>query len=204
MTAIWGLHNDHPDLDLVTNKFVSVRLRRTRRLTTVGADKEADEGQGRGRGYPNAKTGRHSRVGRLLLRFAFEMKVGDLVIYPYKPDSTLNFGRIEGDYYHDPSAALHREPPQGRPGCKTGVPRAQFSKSARYEVGSAVTLFRVKNHAQEFAAFVDGAAPTGHDGSATTMPHIASQPTRPPPTPRMSPMPSASRSYTRDFSSRPC
>lgn len=39
---------------------------------------------------------------------------------------------------------------------KTGVPRAQFSQGALYEVGCAVTLFKVKNHEAEFLAFLYG------------------------------------------------
>src|SRR5438309_8135604 len=107
--------------------------------------------------YSDAKAGAIPVWAGLLLRFAFQMQPGDLVIYPYRPDSTLNFGRIEGDYYWDDQAPLHRN---RRPvkWLKTDVPRARFSKSARYEVGSAVTLFRVKNHAAEFESFVNGSS----------------------------------------------
>jgi restriction system protein len=80
-----------------------------------------------------------------------------LVIYPYKPDSTLNFGRIAGDYYYEASADLHRNRRKVE-WLKTGIPRAKFSKGARYEIGSAVTLFRVKSHDREFLDFVEGTA----------------------------------------------
>jgi restriction system protein len=87
------------------------------------------------------------------------MTPGDLVIYPYKPDSTVNFGRVEGDYYYDQAAPLHRNRRKVA-WLRTGVPRAEFSKGARYEMGSAVTLFVVKTHAEEFRAFLDsGTAP---------------------------------------------
>lgn len=74
---------------------------------------------------------------------------------------------------------------------KTGVPRAEFSKGARYEVGSAVTLFRVKTHDQEFVDFVEGktaAAPNG----ATAVDDAAA---------RAEDEPNAERieEYTRDF-----
>ena len=43
-----------------------------------------------------------------LLSFRHRMQVGDFVVYPYKPEGTLNFGRIASDYFYDSSASLHR------------------------------------------------------------------------------------------------
>lgn len=155
MMTTWGVHNDHPDLDLIGNGLISIGWDELGDLAAIGSDKDVMK-QRVAQTYPNAKPGAIPVWAGVLLRFAFEMNPGDLVIYPYKPDSTLNFGRIEGDYYYDPSAPMHRNRRKVQ-WLKTGIPRTQFSKSARYEVGSAVTLFRVKNHEQEFAAFVNSA-----------------------------------------------
>lgn len=84
------------------------------------------------------------------------MKIGELVIHPHKPDSTLNFGRIASDYYFDDAAASYKSRRKVE-WIKTGVARAQFSQGALYEIGSAVTLFRVKKHAADFEAFLSGA-----------------------------------------------
>jgi restriction system protein len=153
---VWGLHNDHPELDLVGNGFVGIGWDEIGDLTEIGSDKEALKRR-IAEARPDAKPGAIPVWAGVLLRFRFEMQPGDLVIYPYKPDSTLNFGRIAGDYYYDSSAPLHRNRRKVE-WLKTGVPRAEFSKSARYEVGSAVTLFRVKNHDKEFIDFVEGEA----------------------------------------------
>ncbi|MGA2929898.1 MAG: restriction endonuclease [Solirubrobacteraceae bacterium] len=166
--TVWGIHNDHPELDLIGNGFISVGWEALGDLTAIGPDKEALK-QRVAQTFPNAKPGAIPVWAGVLLRFGFEMKVGDLVIYPYKPDSTLNFGRIESDYYYEPDVELHRNRRKVQ-WLKTGIPRAQFSKSARYEVGSAVTLFRVKNHEAEFVAFVNGAAPAP---APDTVPAIA-------------------------------
>lgn len=154
---VWGVHNDHPDLDLVGNGFISVGWDEIGDLSAIGADKEVLK-QKVAAAYQHAKPGAIPVWAGVLLRFGFEMQVGDLVIYPYRPDSTLNFGRIESDYYYEPGAPFHRNRRKVQ-WLKTGIPRAQFSKSARYEVGSAVTLFRVKNHESEFVSFINGAAP---------------------------------------------
>ncbi len=154
--TVWGIHNDRPELDLVGNGFVGIGWPEMGDLTDIGPDK--DELKKRvAEAYPDAKPGAIPVWAGVFLRFRFEMEPGDLVIYPYKPDSTLNFGRIKGDYYYDASAALHRNR-RKVDWLKTGIPRAEFSKGARYEVGSAVTLFRVKNHDQEFIDFIEGDA----------------------------------------------
>ncbi len=157
MEAIWGIHNDHPDLDLIGNSFVSVGWDALGDLRLIGSDKETMKSQV-ATDYPEAKPGAIPIWTGILLRFAFELQAGDIVIYPFKPDSTLNFGKIESDYYYEADASIHRHRRNVK-WLKTGVPRAHFSKSARYEVGSAVTLFRVKNHASEFLEFIEGGSP---------------------------------------------
>jgi len=157
MTVIWGVHNDHPSLDLVSNNFVSVGWDEIGDLNAIGPNKQLLK-QRLTATYPTAKPGAIPVWAGILLRFGFEMQHGDLVIYPYRPDSTLNFGRIVGDYQWEPGAPLHRNRRKVE-WLKTDVPRAQFSQSALYEVGSAVTLFKVKRHADEFEAFVNGQPP---------------------------------------------
>jgi restriction system protein len=153
MSVIWGLHNDHQELDLIANEFVSVGWDDIGDLRELGDDKEALKDR-LVANRPQAKPGAIRVWAGVLLRFAFEMKPGDLVIYPFKADSTLNFAEVAGDYFYDAGAPVHRNRRRVR-WLRTGVPRAEFSKTARYEVGSAVTLFRVKNHADEFRRFVD-------------------------------------------------
>ena len=161
MKPIWGIHNNRPELDLVSDGFVSIGWEEIGDIREVGPDREALKAR-LAETYPDAKPGAIPPWAGVLLRFAFEMQVGDFVIYPYKPDSTLNFGRIAGEYYWGPDAP-HRSRRKVE-WLRTDVPRTQFSKSARYEIGSAVTLFRVKNNAEEFAAFLAGEQPTKDAG----------------------------------------
>lgn len=151
---IWGLHNDHPELDLIGNGFVAIGWDDIGDLSEISSDKEMLK-QRIAEARPDAKPGAIPVWAGVLLRFRFEMQPGDLVIYPFKPDSTLNFGRITGDYYYEASANLHRNR-RKVDWLKAGIPRAEFSKGARYEIGSAVTLFRVKTHDREFLNFVEG------------------------------------------------
>lgn len=159
MTTLWGVHNDQPQLGLVDHGFISIGWDEMGDLQAVGDDREAMKARV-AEVYPSAKPGAIPGWAGTLLTFAFRMKPGDLVVYPHKPDSTLNFGRISGDYHYEPSAELHRS---RRPvtWLKTGVPRTTFSKTARYEVGAANTVFRVRHHLDEFLAYVEGTGVPG-------------------------------------------
>lgn len=107
--------------------------------------------------HPDAKPRAIPVWAGVLLRFAFEMEPGDLVVHPCKADATLRFGRVAGGYRWDagaPADNRHRRPVEW---IETGVPRMVFSESARYELGSSITLFRVRRNAEELRAVVEGA-----------------------------------------------
>jgi restriction system protein len=93
----------------------------------------------------------------VLLRFAFEMRVGDLVVHPCKADSTLSFGRVTGEYRWDAGAPPDNRHRRAVEWLEVGVPRMVFSESARNELCSAITLFRVRRNADELRAVVEGA-----------------------------------------------
>jgi restriction system protein len=166
MTVLWGIHNDQSSLDLISGGFVSIGWDELGDLTAVDLDREALKLRIAST-YPNAKPGAIPVWAGVLLRFIYEIKVGDYVVSPNKADRTLNFGIVGGEFYVEPNADLHRNRRRVE-WLRTGAPRDTFSKSALHEIGSAVTLFRVKNHANEFLAFLqnDGLAeqlPTGED-----------------------------------------
>jgi restriction system protein len=152
MPTIWGIHNDEPDLDLLGEGFVSVGWDEIGDLRECGRVKDALK-QLLAVRYPQAKAGAIPVWAGVLRRFAFEMQVGDYVISPQKADSTVSFGRVSGEYYYDGAGNHHHR--RRVEWLRTGVPRATFSQSARYEIGSAVTLFQVKNHAEEFRTFIE-------------------------------------------------
>lgn len=164
--TVWGVHNDRPELDLVGNGFVGIGWDEVGDLTELDSDR--DQVKKRiSEVYPDAKPGAIPVWAGVLLRFRFAMQPGDYVIDPYKPDSTLNFGRVIGDYYYEASASEHRNRRKVE-WLRTGIPRAEFSKGARYEIGSAVTLFRVKNHDQEFVEFIEGGGPSSTEQAGSS------------------------------------
>jgi restriction system protein len=103
-------------------------------LSALGNDKDAMKAKVAAT-YPDSKPGAIPGTAGTLLSFVYRMQVGDYIVYPHKPDSTLNFGRIDGEYTYDPSLSLHRNR-RAVTWLKTGVPRTMFTEPARFEVGS--------------------------------------------------------------------
>ena len=88
----------------------------------------------------------------MLYRFRYEIQVGDYVVFPSKSNNEINIGIIEGDYQYDANASYVQ---QRRVKWLKHLPRTAFSQGALYETGSFMTLFMVKNHADEFLAALD-------------------------------------------------
>lgn len=147
MTRIWGIHNDQANLDLVQGGFISIGWDELGDLSGNSGDREQLKSM-LSRAYPEAKPGAIPVWAGVLSRFVSEMQVGEFVVSPNKADRTLNFGRVTSDFYCEPSTEVHRNRRRVE-WISTGVPRGTLSASALHEIGSALTLFRVKRHADE-------------------------------------------------------
>lgn len=88
-------------------------------------------------------------------RFVNEVKTGDLVIFPSKVDKKVHLGRVAGPYFY--ATDIEPEYPNRRPvHWLKSLPRTAFSQGALYEIGSAMSLFQVRNFADEFIAALTG------------------------------------------------
>lgn len=105
--------------------------------------------------YPDEKPGAVPVKAGILYRFAQEMQIGDVVVYPSKPDRMINIGQIASAYAFKPTFDANY-PHRRRVTWLTSVPRAQISQPALYEIGSAITLFQISNNADEFLAAAAG------------------------------------------------
>ncbi len=106
--------------------------------------------------YPAKSAGHVAVAAGQLFRFLQEIKVGDLVVFPAKLDRTIRIGRVTGPYAHKPDASPPY--PNSRPvEWLKSLQRTAFSQGALYEIGSALSLFQVKNYADEFRAALTGA-----------------------------------------------
>ncbi len=119
--------------------------------------------------YPDMKPGAVPVSAGQLFRFVREMRVGDVVVYPSKADREIHIGIVRGEYEHH----TDREPtyPHRRAvEWKVSVPRIRFSQGALYEIGSAVSLFSIRSHADEFLAALGGRTPAEREEDETIAP----------------------------------
>jgi restriction system protein len=143
MSRIWGIHNDQ-SLDLLNGSFVSIGWSELGNLNEQPFDRSTLK-ELLAQTYPEAKAGAIPVWAGVLVRFIYEMNVGDLVVSPDRATRTINIGRVSGSYFYDSTAAIH---PNRRPvqWLKTNIPRSDLPASALNEIGSALTLFEVRRH----------------------------------------------------------
>lgn len=155
--TLWGIHagrSSEADRLFLEHNCIAIGWHKMGNLATLATDREAFKAKV-AEVYPEKKPGAIPNNAGQLYRFVHEMQIGDLVAYPSKHDRQIHLGRITGEYQHDPQ----REPnyPNLRPvNWQRVVARTKFTQGALYEIGSALTLFQIKNYADEFRAALEG------------------------------------------------
>jgi restriction system protein len=152
---VWGIHNDRPELGLHEGGFVSVGWDRLGDLREIGTDRDDLKRALKG-AYSEAKPRAIPVWAGTLSRFAAEIESGDLVVHPHRPDRTLSFARVTGDYRFERDAPTHRHR-RDVDWLLTGVPRSEFPRPALYELGASITVFRLRDYGEEFEAWLAGA-----------------------------------------------
>ncbi len=155
--AVFGVHNDALSSELIDGCFISIGWDDIGDLRQVGLVREQLKAA-LAAAYPDDKPRAIAGWAGILLRFADEITEGDVIVAPYRPDSTINIGVVTGPYEFHPDAATHRHRRPVR-WEKLGISRTEFSQAALYEIGSLLTVFRVRKHADEFLAQLGVHAP---------------------------------------------
>lgn len=150
--VVWGIHTTQENLFL-PNNIIGIGWEEMGDIKSVG-DNRDDIKKRYAEVYPDASTGSIATCVGMLYRFAYEVQIGDYVVYPSKADRKINIGVIESDYYHD--AAENQYTHRRKVKWLKSFPRTDFSQGALYEVGSALTFFQVKNYADEYLAALEG------------------------------------------------
>lgn len=154
--TIWGIHagrtGDADTLFLQKNR-IALGWHEVGNLSEIAPEREAFKKK-IANVYPAMTPGARINSASQLYRFMHEMKAGDLVCYPSKADRHIHIGRVVGPYNYDPTAAPSY-PQQRSMEWHKSVPRTNFSQGALYEIGSALSLFQLKNYADEFRAALD-------------------------------------------------
>lgn len=158
---LWGIHagrTGDADSLFLKGQCVALGWDRMGDLSKLATDREAFK-QRYVEVYPNAKPGGVATVSGVPYRFLYEMKPGDLVAYPSKQDKQIHIGRIVGPYVYDTSGEPSY-PHRRKVDWLKHTPRLKFSQGALYEIGSALSLFQIKNYADEFRAMAEGVSIT--------------------------------------------
>lgn len=116
--------------------------------------------------YPDKKPGAIPVDAGTLYRFAHEVQKGDLIVYPSKHNRMVNIGRATGKKWHRTGNTNGGEDFPNFIGVEwmAQFPRSDFNQTALNEIGSFITLFRVRENASAFEAKIDpNKAPTPSD-----------------------------------------
>jgi restriction system protein len=172
--AVWGIHMEWDDgKTAAATKDIAIGWHEIGDLSTLLPSRDAFKAAF-SKTYPSKKPGAVPVEAGVLYRFAREMAVGDVVIYPSKFDKTVNIGLVSGDYTFLPSVDP-KYPHRRHVEWKIHAPRPQFSQPALNEIGSAITLFQVSTNAEEFVATLEGKPYNASDVDAATAADVAIQ-----------------------------
>lgn len=148
---IWGIHTQDEALFLKDGK-IAIGWKDIGDLSAIPANRD-DFKTKYMQVFPDAKKGSIPTSVGMLYRFCHEIQIGDYVVYPSKSDRMINIGEVTGDYTYVADALEYVQ--QRDVKWLKHIPRTSFSQGALYEIGSAMTLFAVKNYAEEFLAALD-------------------------------------------------
>lgn len=155
---VWGVHmgahvSDRP----IEGGYVGIGWPAMGDLTQIAPDREAFKAA-LAAAYPDKKAGAIPVDAGSMFKFLHVIKKGDIVVYPSKFDRMVNIGRFTGQTQYiegDPDEYPTRQMVEWL----GHSPRSDFSQTALHEIGSFLTMFRVRRHADEFLAKVNLAVP---------------------------------------------
>ena len=160
MSNVWGLHMPIGiGLDAIDKRRVSIGWAKMGDLSKLPKDREAIK-TAIATAYPEKKLGAIPVEAGVIYRFVHGINAGDYVVYPSKHDRMVNIGKFTGEFIYEtgPADDDDRYPNSRTVEWLGHFPRSEFNQSALYEIGSFITLFRIKNHTAEFLGKIDPSA----------------------------------------------
>lgn len=148
---IWGIHTKDDNLFL-QNDVIAIGWKNMGDLSKIEATRDAFK-ERYIKVYPDAKKGSIGNGAGMLFRFTNEVQIGDYVVFPSKINRQINIGMVESKYIYNATATEYVH--QHKVKWLKHLPRTAFSQGALYEVGSAMSFFSVKNHADEYLTALD-------------------------------------------------
>ena len=149
---IWGIHTKYDSL-FINENLIGIGWEEYGDASLIENTRDAFK-ERYAQIYKDAKPMSIANSAGMIYRFVHEIKIGDYVVFPAKTERQIYIGEIVGDYYYEADAPMYRQ--RRKVNWLKKVPRTSFSQAALYEVGSFLTLFTVKNNADEFLAALEG------------------------------------------------
>lgn len=148
---IWGIHTQDDNLFL-KNDVIAIGWSDMGDLGNIDANRDAFK-EKYTQIYTDAKKGSIATGAGMLYRFCHEIQVDDYVVFPSKSNREVNIGVVESEYIYDSNQPEYVQTRKVK--WLQHLPRMVFSQGALYEIGSAMSLFSVKNYADEFLSVLD-------------------------------------------------
>ncbi len=149
---VWGIHmGEKVGSSPLDKNYIGIGWQALGNLQKYGKSREQLK-RALSEEFPEVKKGAIPQNAGVLFRFVNEIKIGDIVIYPSK-DRIINIGHVIGEYSFVETDE-HGYPNHRAIEWLASFSRSEFSQSALNEIGSALTLFSVKSHRNEFLSKV--------------------------------------------------
>lgn len=149
---VWGVHTKNEALFL-RDGVIAIGWDEMGDLSTLPDDREAFKALYL-KTYPDKNKQSAATNGGMIYRFLWEMTAGDYVVFYSRSDRKVNIGTVEGGYEYAPEQKDY--PNQRKVKWLKHIDRTAFSQGSMYELGAAMTIFTVKNYADEFIGALDG------------------------------------------------
>lgn len=155
METVWGINiKNAPGQWAIDHGCIAIGWHELGDVSTIPPTRQAFK-DAYAAAFPNCRPGTIPVSAGQVFRFVHEMQIGDIVVFPSRDDRMIHIGRVTGPYQYVLDAT-DEYPNRRATDWLSHVSRDAFSQSALYELGAAMTLFRVTSHAEEFLSALDG------------------------------------------------
>lgn len=156
MAEFWGIHNDQPTIDPVTDCAVRIGWDEVGDLSKIQPTRDAFK-EALSAAISDSTSSIAAWAGTLF-RFIHVLKVGDIIVCPDRSARTLNIGRVSGEYEFHADVVMysHWRPVEW---LITGVSRDELSLPAQNELSAATTLFTLVTGKEEIEQLLSDPPP---------------------------------------------
>ena len=103
--------------------------------------------------FPEATKQSIATCVAMLCKFVNEIQIGDYVVFPSKSNRMVNIGIVVGGYEYEPNETEYVQ--QRKVKWIKHLSRTNFTQGALSEIGSFMSVFKIKNYSDEFLEVIN-------------------------------------------------